>query len=114
MQRKKTSAVCPFTSSRLGTLEAYLIINSFTIKTKLLPTLALGLPDLKKPFKLYVRERQGKITTDGDCSHETKTCLLLGRKTMTNLDSILKSRDITLLTKVHIVKTMIFPVVVWM
>ena len=52
-----------------------------------------------------------KITADGACSHEIKRCLLLGRKTMTNRDSILKSRDITLPTKVHIVKTMIFPVV---
>ena len=52
-----------------------------------------------------------KIIADGDCSHEIKRCLLLGRKGMTNLDSILKSRDITLLTKVHLVKTMVFPVV---
>ena len=52
-----------------------------------------------------------KITADGDCSHEIKICLLLGRKAMTNLDSILKSRDITLLTKVHLVKAMVFPVV---
>ena len=52
-----------------------------------------------------------KITADGDCSHEIKRCLLLGRKAMTNLDSILKSRDITLLTKVHLVKSMVFPVV---
>ena len=52
-----------------------------------------------------------KITADGDCSHEIKRCLLLGRKTMTNLDSILKSRDITFPTKVHIVKAMIFPAV---
>ena len=51
-----------------------------------------------------------KITADGDCSHQNKRHLLLGRKTMTNLDSILKSRDITLLTKVHIVKAMVFPV----
>ena len=51
-----------------------------------------------------------KITEDGDCSHEIKRCLLLGRKAMINLDSILKSRDITLLTKVHIVKAMVFPV----
>ena len=50
-----------------------------------------------------------KITTDGDCSHEIKRCLLLGRKVMTNLDSILKSRDITLPTKVHLVKAMVFP-----
>ena len=54
-----------------------------------------------------------KITTDGDCSHEIKTCLLLGRKVMTNLDSILKSRDITLPTKVHLVKAMVFPVVMY-
>ena len=53
------------------------------------------------------------ITADGDCSHEIKRCLLLGRKVMTNLDSILKSRDITLLTKVHLVKAMIFPVVMY-
>ena len=52
-----------------------------------------------------------KITADGDCSHEIKRCLLLGRKVMINLDSILKSRDITLLTKVSLVKAMIFPVV---
>ena len=52
-----------------------------------------------------------KITVDGDCSHEIKRHLLLGRKTMTNLDSISKSRDITLPTKVHIVKAMVFPVV---
>ena len=52
-----------------------------------------------------------KITADGDCSHEIKRCLLLGRKVMTSLDSILKSRDITLLTKVRLVKAMVFPVV---
>ena len=52
-----------------------------------------------------------QITADGDCSHEIKRCLLLGRKAMTNLDSILKSRDITLPTKVHLVKAMVFPVV---
>ena len=52
-----------------------------------------------------------KITADGDCNHETKRCLLLGRKVMTNLDSILKSRDITLPTKVRLVKAMVFPVV---
>ena len=54
-----------------------------------------------------------KITADGDCSHEIKRCLLLGRKAMTNLDSILKSRDITLLKKVHLVKAMVFPVVMY-
>ena len=54
-----------------------------------------------------------KITADGDCSHKIKKCLLLGRKAMTNLDSILKSRDITLPTKVHLVKAMVFPVVMY-
>ena len=53
-----------------------------------------------------------KITADGDCSHEIKRCLLLGRKVMTNLDSMFKSRDITLLTKVRLVKAMVFPVVI--
>ena len=56
-----------------------------------------------------------KITVDSNCSHEIKRCLLLGRKAMTNLDNVLKSRDITLLTKVGIVKAMVFPVVnIWM
>ena len=55
-----------------------------------------------------------KITVDGDCSHEIKRCLVLGRKSMTNLDSIFKSRDITLPTKVCLVKAIVFPVVIWM
>ena len=54
-----------------------------------------------------------KITADGDCSHEIKRCLFLGRKTITNLDSILKSRDITLPTKAHLIKAMVFPVVMY-
>ena len=54
-----------------------------------------------------------KITADGDCSHEIKRCLLLGRKVMTNIDGILKSRDITLLTKVCLAKAMVFPVVMY-
>ena len=54
-----------------------------------------------------------KITVDGDCSHEIRRRLLLGRKAMTNLDSVLKSKDITLLTKVHIVKAVVFPVVIY-
>ena len=54
-----------------------------------------------------------KITAVGDCSHEIKRCLLLGRKVMTNLESILKSRDITLSTEVHLVKAMVFPVVMY-
>ena len=56
---------------------------------------------------------RSKITADGDYSHEIKICLLLGRKVMTNLDSILKSRDITLPTKVHLAKAMVFPVVTY-
>ena len=54
-----------------------------------------------------------KIIVDGDCSHEVKRCLLLGRKAVTNLDSLMKSRDITLLTKVHLVKAIVFPVVMY-
>ena len=54
-----------------------------------------------------------EITADSDCSHEIKRCLLLGRKDMTNLDSVLKSREITLLTKTHIIKAMVFPVVMY-
>ena len=54
-----------------------------------------------------------KITADGDCSHEIKRCLFLGRKVMTNLDSILKSRDISLPTKIHLVKAMVFPIVMY-
>ena len=57
--------------------------------------------------------RGSKLTADGNCSHEIKRCLLLGRKVMTNLDSIFKSRDITLPTKVHLVKAMVFPVVMY-
>ena len=56
---------------------------------------------------------RSKISTDGDCSHEIKRCLLLGRKAMTNLDSVLKNRGITLLTKVHLVKAMVFPIVMY-
>ena len=60
-----------------------------------------------------VTDLGSKITADGDWSHEIKRCLLLGRKAMTNLDSILKSRDITLRTKVHLVKAMLFPVAMY-
>ena len=56
---------------------------------------------------------ESKIIADGDCSHEIKRCLLLGRKAMTNLDSIVKSRDITLLAKVHLVKAIVFPIVTY-
>ena len=62
---------------------------------------------------MYTYFLGSKITPDGDCSHEIKRRLLLGRKAMTNLDSILKSRDITLSTKVHLVKAMVFPVVMY-
>ena len=61
----------------------------------------------------FLGGRGSKITADDDCSHEIKRCLLLGRKAVTNLDSILKSKDITLPTKVHLVKTMVFPVVMY-
>ena len=61
----------------------------------------------------FIWQGGSKITADGDCSHEIKRCLLLGRKVMTNLDSILKSRDITLPTKVHLVKAIVFPVVMY-
>ena len=61
----------------------------------------------------FVFLKGSKITADSDCSHEIKRCLLLGRKVTTNLDSILKNRDITLPTKVHLVKAMVFPVVMY-
>ena len=64
-----------------------------------------------QPTKYYFGG--SKITADGGCCHEIKRCLLLGRKVMTNLDSIFKSRDITLPTKVHLVKAMVFPVVMY-
>ena len=67
----------------------------------------------KAGLKLNIILGGSKITADGDCSHKIKRCLLLGRKAMTNLDSILKSRDITLPTKVHLVKAMVFPVVMY-
>ena len=74
-----------------------------------------GLSRVFSNTTVVIREIQIKIriTADGDCSHEIKTCLLLERKGMTNLDSILKSRDITLPTKVHLVKAMVFPVVMY-
>ena len=61
----------------------------------------------------HIYWKDSKITADGDCSHEFKICLLLGRKVMTNLESILKNRDITLSTKVHLVKAMVFAVVMY-
>ena len=68
--------------------------------------------DTMEAMKDFIFE-SSKITADGDCSHEIKRCLLLGRKAMTNLNSILKSRDITLPTEVHLVKAMVFPVVMY-
>ena len=70
----------------------------------------MGIPENHLPL---FQSLGSKITADGDCSHEIKRCLLLGRKVMTNLDSILKSRDITLSTKVCLVKAMVFPVVMY-
>ena len=67
----------------------------------------------KKEMVIDLIFLSSKITADGDCSHEIKRCLLLGRKTMINLDTILKSRDITLPTNVHIIKAMVFPVVMY-
>ena len=68
--------------------------------------------EIMKPVRDFILEGS-KITADGDCCHEIKRCLLLGRKVMTNLESILKSKEITLLTQVHLVKAMVFPVVVY-
>ena len=67
--------------------------------------------ETKQTVRDYVWD--SKITADGDCSHEIQRCLLLGRKAMTNLDGTLKSRDITLPAKVHLVKAMVFPVVMY-
>ena len=75
------------------------------------PTLHGKWMEKQRKQRLYLLG--SKITADGDCSHEIKRCLLLGRKVMTNLDSILKSRDITWPTKVHLVKVMVFPVAVY-
>ena len=69
--------------------------------------------DSRFAVQIYMRDFGLKIAADGDCSHEIKRCLLLGRKAMANLDSILKSRDIALPTKVHLVKAMVFPVVMY-
>ena len=87
IQKTKIMAACPITSWE---------IDGETVETE-------------ADFTL----RDSKITADGDCSHEIKRRLLLDRKVMTNLDSILKSRDITLPTKVHLVKAMVFPVVMY-
>ena len=69
--------------------------------------------ELSLNINLFTWNSTSKITADGDCSHEIKRCLFFGRKVMTNLDSILKSRDITLQTKVRLVKAMVFPVVMY-
>ena len=84
-------------------------LNAEKLKTfQLRSEIRQGCPPLAS---LASKARMSKITADGDCSHEIKRCLLLGRKVMTNLDSILKSRDFTLPTKVCLVKTMVFPLV---
>ena len=64
-------------------------------------------------FGNYKLPEGSKITAEGDCSHEIKTYLLLGRKAVTNLDSLLKSRDITLLTEIHLVKAVVFPIIMY-
>ena len=83
-------------------------ITSWQIDGETMETLTDYFPGLQKSLQMVTTAP--KITADGDCSLEIKRCLLLGRKAMTNLGSILKSRDITLLTKVHLVKAMAFPV----
>ena len=82
-------------------------------KTKIMATGPITSWQIEEETVRYFMFRGSKITADGDCSHEIKKRLLLGRKVITNLDSILKSRDITLPTKVHLVKAMVFPVVIY-
>ena len=85
-------------------------------KTKIMASVPITLWQIDREVMETVRDfifLGSKITADGDCSHEIKRHLLLGRKAMTNLDSILKSRDITLLTKVHLLKAMVFPVIMY-
>ena len=72
-----------------------------------------GLPSMGSHSRTRLKRRGSKITADGNCSHEIKRCLPTGRKAMTNVDSIIKSRDITLLTNVCLVKGMVFPVVMY-
>ena len=103
------------------TLYIFLILLFiFAYKVVFLLTLRQTLPQYKEtPWEIDVETVSdficwgSKITADGDCSHEIKRCLLLGRKAMTNLDSILKSRDIIWLTKIHLVKAIIFPLVMY-
>ena len=85
-------------------------------KTKIMASVPITLWQIERETMETVRDfifGSSKITADGDCSHEIKRHLLLGRKAMTNLDSILKSRDLTLPTKVHPIKAMVFPVVMY-
>ena len=85
-------------------------------KTKIMASSPITLRQIDGETMEIVRDfilGGSKITVNGDCSHEIKRCLLLGRKVMTNLDSILKSRDITFPTNVHLVKAMVFPVVIY-
>ena len=85
-------------------------------KTKIMASSPITLQQIDGEIMETVRDfilGGSKITEDGDCSHEIKRCLLLGRKAMTNLDSVLETREIILPTKVHIVKAMVFPVVMY-
>ena len=84
-----------------------------TYSTTHLPAFSLFAVSLLSKRKTWYQLDKSTITADGDCSHEIKRCLLLGRKVMTNLDSIFKSRDITLLTRVRLVKAMVFPGVMY-
>ena len=93
----------------LGCFYVLAIINSAAMNTGVYAALSILVSSVCMPS----RGIGSKITEDGDCSHEIKRCLLLERKVMTNLDSIFKSRDITLATKVHLVKAMVFPVVMY-
>ena len=92
------------------------VLKLYIQKTKIMASSPITSSQIDRETMETVRDfifLGSKITADGDCSHEIKRCLFLGRKAMTNLDSILKSRDITLLTKVHVVKAMVFPVVMY-
>ena len=103
IQKNKIMAFGPITSWQ---------IDGETVET-MADFILLGSKKIKSAMVSTVSDLGSKITADGDCSHEIKRCLLLGRKAMTNLDSLLKSRDITLPTKACLVKAMVFPVVMY-
>ena len=99
-----------------GKEESEKVVFKFNIqKTKIMASSPINSWQIDGETMETVRDYFGgsKVTADGDCSHKIKRCLLLGRKAMTNIESILKSRDITLLTKVHLVKAMVFSVVMY-